>query len=94
MAMILIKYSDENPISIDIFDLAKEGDEVVFIQDGVLFALGEPPKIYEVLGRRAKVYAVREDFETRGYGEEDSIVPLISYDELIEIIERNEKSIG
>jgi len=94
MAMILIKYSDENPISMDLLDIAKEGDEVVLIQDGVLFALGEPPKIYEVLGRGARVYAVREDLETRGYGEEDSIVPLISYDELIEIVERNEKSIG
>ena len=94
MAMILIKYSDENPISMDLLDIAKEGDEVVLIQDGVLFALGEPPKIYEVLGRGARVYAVREDLEARGYEEEDSIVPLISYDELIEIVERNEKSIG
>jgi len=94
MAMILIKYSDENPISMDLLDIAKEGDEVVLIQDGVLFALGEPPKIYEVLGRGAKVYAVREDLEARGYEEEDSIVPFISYDELIEIVERNEKSIG
>ena len=94
MAMMLIKYSDQNPISMDLFDLAKEGDEVVLIQDGVLFALGEPPKIYEVLGRGAKVYAVREDLEARGYEEEDSIVPFISYDELIEIVERNEKSIG
>ncbi len=94
MAMILIKYSDENPISMDLLDIAKEGDEVVLIQDGVLFALGEPPKIYEVLGRGARVYAVREDLEARGYEEEDSIVPFISYDELIEIVERNEKSIG
>ena len=94
MAMILIKYSDENPISMDLLDIAKEGDEVVLIQDGVLFALGEPPKIYEVLGRGARVYGVREDLEARGYEEEDSIVPFISYDELIEIVERNEKSIG
>jgi len=38
--MILIKYSsDENPISMDLSDLAREGDELVLIQNDVLSPL-------------------------------------------------------
>ncbi|MDK2953695.1 sulfurtransferase complex subunit TusB [Kosmotoga sp. DU53] len=93
MAMILVKYSQGNPISKDVLNLAQPNDEVVLIQDGVLYALGDP-KIDELKSKGVKIYALKEDFEVRGYKEDSSVVQLITYDDLIEVIERNEKSIG
>ena len=92
--LILVKYPKTRKISLEKLSLAKEGDVVVLIQDAVLYALGDE-KIEDLKNKGVEVYAIREDFEARGYKEEDSVVKLINYGEFIDlVVEKGEKTAG
>lgn len=88
MALILVKYGPNNPAERVKLEIARSEDDVVLIQNGVFWALEDVKKY-----TKANVCAIKDDFVARGYSESDSTVPLISYEQLIELIEKHPKSI-
>jgi sulfur relay protein TusB/DsrH len=48
----------------------------------------------EVKNYKGNFFALKEDFLSRGYSPEDSVMELVDYNQLIDLIEKNEKSIG
>jgi len=90
--VILVKYginSEEAKIK---FNLALPGDKVVLIQNGVFWALTEKP--LELKKENIEVYAIKDDFEARGYKDSESKVPLITYEEFIQLLESDNKTLG
>ncbi|ABQ47763.1 MULTISPECIES: DsrH/TusB family sulfur relay protein [Thermotoga] len=87
MALVLVKYGTDHPVEKLKIRSAKAEDKIVLIQNGVFWALEE-------LETPAKVYTIKDDFLARGYSEEDSKVPLITYSEFIDLLESEEKFIG
>ncbi|MGC8814077.1 sulfurtransferase complex subunit TusB [Dictyoglomus sp.] len=92
MALIIIKKSPREEISKRIIELAVEGDTILFVQDGVLYAIDETTK--EFIKSGVSVFALKEDLEARGYSESLSLFPCIDYEEWVELIEKNEKIIS
>ncbi len=90
--VIMIKYGLYNEIEKRKMSFADEGDTVVLIQNGIFWTLKDAYKKYIKDG--VKVVALKEDYLARGYEEKDSPVPLISYDELIEIFEKDHRTAG
>ncbi len=92
--MLIIKYPPSHPISYEKIKLAKEGDVIILLQDGVLYALDEK-LINDLKNRGIEVKALRDDFICRGYSEEESNADLIGYDEFIDLItSKGERVIG
>ena len=92
--MIIVKYPPTRKISKEKLSLAREGDIVVLIQDAVLYALGDP-KTEKLKQRSVEIYALKEDFNARGYSDDMSAVKLLSYEEFIDlIVEKGEKVAG
>ncbi len=92
--LMIVKYPPSREISRKKLELAKEGDVVVLIQDAVLYALGDPV-IDELREKGIEVYALREDFEIRGYSEDQSKVGLVDYSQFVDlVVEKGEKTIG
>ena len=92
--MIIIKYPPSHKISLEKINLAKEGDVVVLLQDGVLYALDEK-LMTDLKNRGIEVKALKDDFVCRGYSEEESFADLIGYDEFTDLtVEKGEKVIG
>ena len=90
--LVIVKYPPSREISKRKLELAREGDVVVLIQDGVLYALGDPV-IEDLKNRGVKVYALKEDFEARGCRE--SAAELISYEGFVDLLEeKGEKVMG
>ncbi|MGJ8455824.1 sulfurtransferase complex subunit TusB [Pseudothermotoga sp. U03pept] len=89
MALILIKYGPNNPAERIKLYAATDEDDVVLIQNGVYWAL-EDFKSHT----KASVFAIKDDFLSRGYSESDSKVPLIDYGRFVELVEKHPKSIG
>ncbi len=89
MALILVKYGPNNPAEQIKLNSATIEDDVVLIQNGVYWAL-EDLKTQT----KANVFAIKDDFISRGYNESESKVPLIDYGKFIELIEKHPKSIG
>lgn len=87
MALILVKYGPDHPAEKLKIKFAQSDDKIVLIQNGVYWAL-------QKINTPSKVFAIRDDLIARGYSETDSSVPLITYSELIELIEQEEKFIG
>ncbi len=90
--VIMIKYGLYNEIEKRKMSFADEGDTVVLIQNGIFWTLKGAYKKYVKDG--AKVVALKEDYLARGYEEKSSPVPLISYDELIELFEKDHRTVG
>ncbi len=90
--VIMIKYGLYNEIEKRKMSFADEGDTVVLIQNGIFWTLKDAYKKYIKDG--VKVVALKEDYLARGYEEKNSPVPLISYDELIEIFEKDHRTAG
>ncbi len=90
--LVLIKYGCNNPAEAWKMDMAKEDDAIVLIQNGVFWAISEELDPY--LAKNLNIVALEPDITARGYSEEDSKVPLISYDDLVSIIEAQPKSMG
>lgn len=88
----IVKFGINHPISKRKLTLSEDGDSVVLIQNGVFWAITD--FIDGVKEKGVKVYALKDDFLAKGYREEDSKVPLISYDELIDILEKDKKVLG
>ncbi|MBN2219174.1 MAG: sulfurtransferase complex subunit TusB [Kosmotogaceae bacterium] len=87
MHLIVVKNGPNNSAERAKIRSSKEGDSVVLIQDGVFWALNE-------IETEAKCFAIEDDVEARGYTVDDVTVPLISYEDFIDIIEKCDKSIG
>jgi tRNA 2-thiouridine synthesizing protein B len=92
MALIIIKKSPDYKISHLLLEVALPQDKVVFIQDGVLFAIEKDVK--ELVKEGVELYALKEDFVARGFDENESLVKLVTYDEFAEIIEKETKIIS
>ena len=90
--VIMIKYGLYNEIEKRKMSFADEGDTVVLIQNGIFWTLKDAYKKYVKDG--VKVVALKEDYLARGYEEKSSPVPLISYDELIELFEKDHRTVG
>ncbi len=90
--VVMIKYGLYNEIEKRKMSFADAGDTIVLIQNGIFWTIREAYKKYVKEG--VKVVALKEDYLARGYEEKDSPVPLISYDELIEIFEKDHKTAG
>ncbi len=92
--MIIVKYPPTRKISREKLSLAKEGDVVVLLQDAVLYALGDS-KIDDLKQKNVEIFALREDFNARGYSDDMSVVDLISYEDFIDlVVEKGEKAAG
>ena len=89
MAMILIKYGFDHPAEKIKLENSRDDDTIVFIQNGVFWALKKEVKNY-----KGKFFALKEDFLSRGYTPEGSVMELVDYNQLIDLIEKNERSIG
>ncbi len=90
--VILIKYGPENTAERLKILAAEKGDTVVLIQDGIFWAIEEKTDIR--IPENVKVVAIKDDYLARGYKEEGATVPLISYEEFIEITEKDNKIIS
>ena len=90
--VIMIKYGLYHEIEKRKMSFAKNGDTVVLIQNGIFWTIGEVYKKYVKDGVR--VVALKDDYLARGYEEKSSPVPLISYDEFIEILEKDHRFVG
>ncbi len=90
--VILVKYGFENNISCKKMDLADAKDTVVLLQNGVFWAFDK--KMDSLREKGVNVFAIKDDFLARGYKEDDSKVPLISYVDFIDIVEKDQKTIG
>ncbi len=73
-------------------ELAVEGDTILLVQDGVLYAIDETSK--EFIKTGVSVFVLKEDLEARGYSESLSFFPCINYEGWVELIEKNEKIIS
>ncbi len=92
--LIIVKYPPTRKISWEKLSLAKKGDVVVLIQDAVLYALGDP-KIDELKEIGVEVYALKDDFNARGYSDDMSSVDLVSYGEFIDlVVEKGQRAAG
>lgn len=92
MALIIVKKSPREEISKRMIELAVEGDSILFVQDGVLYAIDEATKGFIKSG--VSVFVLKEDLEARGYSESLSLFPCIDYEGWVELIEKNEKIIS
>jgi len=90
--LIVIKYGPENAAERGKVAMAFDDDEIVLLQNGAFWAVS--PEICALVDRGIKVYVIESDLYARGYTERESFVPLITYDGMIDIIERQEKSMG
>jgi len=91
--IIFVKYGINNLIASRKLDMAAEGDTVVLIQNGVFWAL-DKEKMEALKNEKVNVVAIKDDFIARGYKESDTTVPLISYEELLDILEKDRKVLG
>jgi len=87
MYLVVVKNGPDNSAERIKISAAKDGDKVVLVQDGVFWGLNE-------LATKAEVFALKDDIEARGYSANDVTVPLITYEDFIDIVEECEKSIG
>ena len=94
MALVLNKFGEDRAIGRTLLDLALPGDDLLLIQEGVLWLLNESA-IDELAGKQVSVYALKEDLEARGYTADlCDRVGKVDYDGAIELIEKNERIIG
>lgn len=92
MALIIVKKSPSENISKRLIELAIENDAILFIQDGVLYAIDENTK--DLIKNGVSVFVLKEDLEARGYSESMSLFPCVDYEGWVELIERKEKIIS
>ena len=72
-------------------EVANENDTIVLIQNGVLWAISDEIEPYI---KKRNIQVIDSDLFARGYRKEDSKVPLINYDGLVSLIEKNPQSMG
>jgi tRNA 2-thiouridine synthesizing protein B len=92
MALIIVKKSPANQLPEFLLKLALPQDKVIFIQDGVIFAIEKNLK--DLVKEGVELFALKEDFIARGFEESESQIPLIDYEEWADLIERDEKIIS
>ncbi|AEX84483.1 sulfur relay protein DsrH [Marinitoga sp. 1135] len=89
MALIMVKYGIDHPVERLKIQSAKNDDTIVLIQNGIYWNFENLKKLTD-----AEVVLLKEDFNARGYSDEDANVKLVDYNGLIEVIEKQEKFIG
>ncbi len=90
--VIIVKYGLYHEIEKRKMELAEPGDTVVLIQNGVFWLLNNEAK--KLVPDGVKIRALKDDFLARGYDEADASEKLISYEEFIEILEKDRKTVG
>ncbi|RKX85626.1 MAG: sulfur relay protein DsrH [Spirochaetes bacterium] len=90
--VILVKYGTDHAVESRKIAWAKESDTIVLLQDGVFWAKDD--RIKEAEAKKIKVFAIKDEYLSRGCLEKDAKVPLISYDKFIEILEKDTKTVG
>ena len=94
MALILIKFGNDREIAKTLLKISKEGDNVLFIQDGVLWILDEKT-VKDMESKKVNLYAVKEDLEARGYTQGlNKGISILDYNGVIDLVEKNEKIMG
>jgi len=94
MGLILVKFGRDREIARTLFDISTADDDVLLIQDGVLWLM-DNGMIQEVAGKQVHLYAMKEDLVARGYSEEtEEAVQIIDYAAVIDLIAKNEQIIG
>ena len=75
--------------------LARKGDSVIFIQNGVYVALNIPTDLKEGIEKKkaegVEFYALKEDMEARGVKE--FFGKVVDYDGFLDLIEKHDKVI-
>lgn len=92
MALVIVKKSPADKLSEFLLKLALPQDKVIFIQDGVIFAIEKNLK--GLVKEGVELFALKEDFIARGFEESESQIPLIDYEGWADLIERYEKIIS
>lgn len=92
MALIIVKKSPSDKLSEFFLKIALPQDKVIFIQDGVIFAVEKNLKALVKEG--VELFALKEDFAARGFEESESQIPLVDYEGWADLIEKNEKIIS
>ena len=94
MALVLVKFGKGEEIARTIFDISRENDDLVLFQDGVLWAFDEEAA-KSLKDKKVNLYVLKEDLEARGYMQELSDgLTTVSYDKVIDLIAKNEQTIG
>ena len=88
MAPIVIKKSKDSAISKRMLELAKTGDTVLLVQDGVFYAIEEETQ--QIVDKGIQVFVLEEDLNARGYNKDMSLFPCVNYDGWVELLEENE----
>ncbi len=89
--LILIKYATQNPAEKWKIEAATDQDDVVLIQDGVLWAITDEIDAYL---EKSNFHVIDVDLDARGYKKEDAKVPVINYDDMVSLIEKQQQSMS
>lgn len=83
-----------DPLSVSTLDLARSGDAVLLLEDGVYAAGAAPTPLSPALAaaqeRGVAVYALQPDAAARGV---TSVVPTVDYEGFVELIVQHERSV-
>jgi tRNA 2-thiouridine synthesizing protein B len=77
-----------------LFDSAIEGDDLLLVQDAVLYAVTKQDLMDELKGRGVNVYACKDDLIARGYNPDNVSVNVVDYEGIVDLIEKNPKIIS
>ncbi len=90
--VIIVKYGLNNEIERRKMEFAEPGDTVVLIQNGVFWLVGNEAR--KIVKEGVQICALKDDYLARGYDEGDTSEKLISYEDFIEILEKDHRTIG
>ncbi len=90
--VIIVKYGLNNEIEKRKMEFAEPGDTVVLIQNGIFWLLDNEAR--KIVKEGVTICALKDDYLARGYEESDAPEKLVSYEELIEILEKDHSTVG
>ncbi|WP_018963653.1 sulfurtransferase complex subunit TusB [Coprothermobacter platensis] len=97
MSLIMVKFNDSRrTLNSLLFDTASAGDDVLLIEDGVLYTITKVDLLDELKQRGVNVYACKDDLIARGYDPAKITAPvsIVDYDGIVDLIEKNPKIIS
>lgn len=95
MSLIMVKFSPNGKmLNSLLFDAAMDGDDLLLIQDGVLYAVSKPELLDELKERGVNVYACKDDLIARGYDPSTVNANVVDYEGIVDLIEKNPKIIS
>ncbi|NPV88016.1 sulfurtransferase complex subunit TusB [Coprothermobacteraceae bacterium] len=95
MSLIIVKHSAQRRmLNSQLFDAAADGDDLLLIQDGVLYAITEPQMLGQLKSRGVNVFVSVEDLVARGYDPDKVSFEKLDYGGIVDLIEKNPKIIS